>query len=597
MATFLEEYTLLEELGQGGFAKVYKVRHNKLDYVRAVRVLNDVITSEQDKTYQRFLDECKILLRLGNGNHPSIVHIYQPLYRAQRALVEMDYIDGCDLKSYVEKEQYLSCAEVMKVLVDIGSALAYCHVDIYKFCMDRDVDNLEDDPNDGTKVLIDEATRRRLIEKYRVIHNDLHTGNIMRRENGNFVLLDFGLAIQAGDVVRSSRRQGGAPEFMSPEKWENESELSTQSDVYSFGVILYNLLAGRVPFPYDGKIPNSQRAIYLVGEAHRNATPEPIFPLRKAAYEATHPDMTLDAPDYPAWLEEVIMKCLEKDPANRFADAGELFDYVQAKLNEQRNEQQRIVERMRSDVNVPVALGADIVEEVKKELSQTRDEMQQLKDEVSMMKQQLHQISDANSHIAAQVKSYHKEVNDMLMQIWSALIFDAADGSDGVIEQGSYEIGDYYNVDGVEGIVFEVDEDGLHGKIVSIEECVTNWCRSKQYEKRIVVGADNTVDGEANVELLMAKEDVHEYPAFESCRELGEGWYLPAVMEMADIYNNFDVINKALEHIGSPLLLLKEYWTSTESNEITAQFIRLDDGKVRGNFKFCNYHVRAVRKF
>ena len=95
---FLEEYTLLDELGQGGYATVYKVRHNNLGYIRAIRVLNAIIAhGGTDKTYQKFLEECRLLLRLGNGNHPNIVHIYQPLLKAQRAIVEMDFVDGKDL--------------------------------------------------------------------------------------------------------------------------------------------------------------------------------------------------------------------------------------------------------------------------------------------------------------------------------------------------------------------------------------------------------------------------------------------------------------------------------------------------------------------
>ena len=67
--SFLEEYTLLDELGKGGFAAVYKVRHNELDYIRAIRVLNATITDESDPIYRKFINECRILLRLGNGNH------------------------------------------------------------------------------------------------------------------------------------------------------------------------------------------------------------------------------------------------------------------------------------------------------------------------------------------------------------------------------------------------------------------------------------------------------------------------------------------------------------------------------------------------
>lgn len=73
--SFLKEYTLLGELGTGGFAKVYKVRHNTLGYIRAIRVLNEPVTDENSRTYQKFLRECIVLLRLGNGSQPNIVHM------------------------------------------------------------------------------------------------------------------------------------------------------------------------------------------------------------------------------------------------------------------------------------------------------------------------------------------------------------------------------------------------------------------------------------------------------------------------------------------------------------------------------------------
>ncbi len=331
---FLKEYTLLGELGKGGFAKVYKVRHNTLDYIRAIRVLNETVTDEGSKTYQNFLRECKVLLRLGNGSHRNIVHIYQPRLLDNHALVEMDFVDGKDLSGYLnDNGNFLPIDEVLRMVEQISSALAYCHEDIYKFCMDREVDNLKDDPVDGSRVLIDEDTRHRLIEKYKVIHNDIHSGNIMRREDGSFVLLDFGLAITGSDdVCKTSRHENGAVEYKAPEKWDKDAVLTEQCDVYGLGVVMYEYMTGRVPFPYDKNLSKTEAEFKLL-KAHLEQTPPSIGDMRRAYYEAKYPGLVYEK-DYPDWLEAAVMRCLEKDPSKRFRNGKELYEYIVAHRSE-----------------------------------------------------------------------------------------------------------------------------------------------------------------------------------------------------------------------------------------------------------------------
>ncbi|MBO4645008.1 MAG: serine/threonine protein kinase [Bacteroidales bacterium] len=329
---FLNEYDILKELGKGGFATVYKVRHKQLGYVRAIRILNEIVTDENSEVYKKFLEECRILLRLGNGCHPNIVHIYQPRLIDNKAIVEMDYVDGMDLTHYVKEQQFVPYEEVLKMIRQISSALAYCHEEVYQFCMDRELDHLQDDPEDGSKVLMDASTRRRLIDKYKVIHNDIHSGNIIRRGNGDFILLDFGLAIEGNSVVRSSRRRNGAPEFKPPEKWEDESVLTEQSDIYSFGVVMYEMLAGRVPFVLDVHNSNELQAEHDVMTAHQHITPHPILPLRSEAFGTKFPGQAYQ-PDYPLWVEQMIMKCLSKNPNDRFYNGRELHDYIEEHLS------------------------------------------------------------------------------------------------------------------------------------------------------------------------------------------------------------------------------------------------------------------------
>ena len=338
---FLKEYTMLEELGKGGFATVYKVRHNELGYIRAIRVLNETIVDKSSKTYQKFLRECKVLLRLGNGNHPNIVHIYQPNLLDNKALVEMDYVDGQDVLHYLKQcQNVIPTEEVIRMATQISSALAYCHEDIYRFCMDRDTDKLQDDPNDGLKVMIDEKKRKELIDKYKVIHNDIHSGNIMRREDGSFVLLDFGLAINGDEIVHSSRHTNGAPEFKAPEKWNDDSILTEQSDIYSFGIVLYQYLAGRVPFPYNTHI-SAHKAEYELGEAHQKAMPPSIEDIRREQFEKKFIGKHYER-DYPQWLEDVIMRCLSKNPADRFKNGSELFNHISTQLKKENKSPDKI---------------------------------------------------------------------------------------------------------------------------------------------------------------------------------------------------------------------------------------------------------------
>ena len=390
---FLQEYTMLDEIGRGGFATVYKVRHNELGYIRAVRVLNETIVNTNSQTYQKFLRECKVLLRLGNGSHPHIVHIYFPRLLDNKAVVEMDYVDGVDLTHYLKQNQnFVPVEEVIRMAEQMSSALAYCHEDIYRFCMDRDADHLQDDPNDGSKVLVDEATRKRLIDKYKVIHNDIHSGNIMRRNDGSFVLLDFGLAINGNEVVRSSRHANGAPEFKAPEKWDDDSILTEQSDIYSFGIVLYHYLAGRVPFPYNTKI-SAHKAEYELGEAHQKMEPPAIEELRRSFYEKQSNGIRYER-DYPQWLEDIILKCLAKSPAERFDNGRELHEAVLAGMKQTH---EHTIQKLQSECN---KLRAEVVKKENERLS--------LYNELKTTKKRLSELEAANMALTRSIQ--HSDV-------------------------------------------------------------------------------------------------------------------------------------------------------------------------------------------
>ncbi len=294
---FLEDYEKIQRIGEGAFATVYKVRHAQLDYIRALKVSKGYIEDTDDKAWQTFMAECKMLLRIGNGSHPNIVRIYQPRLLEHRAVVEMDCVEGESLHDYVKNTGFVPAEEFYNFAHQIVGAVAYCHVDLYKFQMDPVKDHLTPDPNDGRKYIVDAEKEKELIEKYGVVHNDLHSANIIRRDyDGQYVLLDFGLAIQDTHCVKSSSRFDGAIEYCAPEKLER-GLVQPASDVYALGILLYEVLAGQVPFPFsyeDGTSPESARN--RVYQQHLHDTPPAILPMRAAAFEATHPGQT-----YAVW--------------------------------------------------------------------------------------------------------------------------------------------------------------------------------------------------------------------------------------------------------------------------------------------------------
>lgn len=331
-------YTKLKTLAKdGGEAYIYKVRHNELGYVRALRVLKEPIDSDQDEKFLKFKEECKKLLRLGNGNHPNIVHIYQPRFWKDpnndegRAFVEMDYVDGMDLLKYLRQQQgFVPVDDVLRMVEQMSSALAFCHVEIYKFSMTKD-------EQDMTKT---DETIAQLIRNYRVVHNDIHSNNIMRRENGDYVLLDFGLSFDGVEFVRTSRRRGGVQEFMAPEKWDEKLEdkdLTPQLDIYGFGVVMYEYLTGKLPFKFDGTTETQQLVLMnkiKASDDSREVVPS-IFERRKSSFEAKYPGKDYSKKDYPDWLEEVIYKCLQKDPEKRYPDGKALYDDVMQHMKDE----------------------------------------------------------------------------------------------------------------------------------------------------------------------------------------------------------------------------------------------------------------------
>ena len=158
-----------------------------------------------------------------------------------------------------------------------------------------------------------------------------------------------------------------------------------------------------------------------------------------------------------------------------------------------------------------------------------------------------------------------------------------------------YKVGDYYNENGKEGVVFEVTDRGRHGKIVSMTQSseTLQW-RSDKVEKKTLIGAVSKTNGAANMAVVMSIPNWgSKYPAFKWCAELGKDWYLPAKEELLTIYRRKEMLNSQLdEKIDGELT-----WSSTEYNDLCAWGVYMNDG-LNGNLIKSNLsYVRAVSAF
>ena len=166
----------------------------------------------------------------------------------------------------------------------------------------------------------------------------------------------------------------------------------------------------------------------------------------------------------------------------------------------------------------------------------------------------------------------------------------------------TWKVGDYYNVDGKEGVVFWVDETGKHGKIVSLDQAEKQWCTDAEYEKDLTA---DEYDGMKNLQSIQKISDWrNKYPAFAWCADHGDGWYLPAIKELELLLLNDEVhyaVNNQIAREGKARLFsfreAKAYWSSTEIFEWCAWLVLMHDGSTYYHGRYASRCVRAVSAF
>lgn len=311
----ISEFELLPEIESGGLGIVQKARHKQLGYYRAIKQIR--AQGNDRNAREDFKHECEKLERLSDGQHPNIVHTYGGFQiEGERAYLEMDWIDGQTLEDYCPKGGFVPIDEVLRFVQNTASALAYCH-------------------------------------QKGIIHNDLHSKNVMRRDSdGMYILLDFGLAMENGEVVRTSRLDMGCPEYMSPERAKielldipslksaspdnlskemlNELRKATpQWDIYSFGCLIFKALTGEAPFYRRNKTDEEYKKVL---NEHVQAEPNcrtRINEIRRAIFQKEKPGQDFSKEQCPNWLIEMVAKCLSKQATDRFPDAQDFLNKFQ----------------------------------------------------------------------------------------------------------------------------------------------------------------------------------------------------------------------------------------------------------------------------
>lgn len=167
----------------------------------------------------------------------------------------------------------------------------------------------------------------------------------------------------------------------------------------------------------------------------------------------------------------------------------------------------------------------------------------------------------------------------------------------------TYKIGDYYHENGKEGIVFEVDASGRHGKIMAMHDLSEKlaWCTKEEYETcretEKMIGATDEQDGMKNLEVVRRIPSWREkYPAFSSCTTLGNEWYLPSRYEMQKLFDNREILSNIVENFGGQVLKNECYWSSFEVDAYNAASFIFSNRNF-GPIKFNLYRVRPITIF
>jgi len=259
-------YEILQMLGEGGMGAVYKARDRELDRYVALKIIRPELAN-QPEVLRRFKQE---LILARKVTHKNVIRIFDLGEADGIKFISMDFIEGQDLRSLLNQKGKLSPEEATAIMLQVCQALDAAHAE-------------------------------------GVVHRDLKPQNIMIDAQGRTTVMDFGIArsmeltgmTQTGALI-------GTPEYMSPEQAKGQ-EVDARSDLFTLGIIFYELLTGKTPYVSDTVVAT----------------------LLKRIQERARPPLELD-PSIPRYLSDVVVRCLEINPATRYQKASEIAADLEA---------------------------------------------------------------------------------------------------------------------------------------------------------------------------------------------------------------------------------------------------------------------------